>query len=161
MSGRRDFQDFFRTIEPKADVTAFCDRQKLSCFPHIPHYFFVDYLNDVSSVLAAADLVVGRAGATGLSEMIARSLPGILIPFPYAADDHQRLNAEVLVKIGAAELLEEKDLTAANLLARIQNLISQGRILPMSQRMAELRFTNSAIRVVDIICEVAQSEAGA
>ncbi|MFA4858483.1 MAG: UDP-N-acetylglucosamine--N-acetylmuramyl-(pentapeptide) pyrophosphoryl-undecaprenol N-acetylglucosamine transferase [Candidatus Margulisiibacteriota bacterium] len=157
--GRRDFENVMHTIDPSVDPKALRDRQELLQIQRVPRYFLVDYLDDVSGVLAAADLVVGRAGATGLAEMIARSLPGILIPFPYAADDHQRLNAQVLVNLGAAELLEEKDLSAAALLARIQDLVLPERRLPMSQKMSELHFADSAARVVDIIFEVSKNEA--
>jgi UDP-N-acetylglucosamine--N-acetylmuramyl-(pentapeptide) pyrophosphoryl-undecaprenol N-acetylglucosamine transferase len=56
----------------------------------------VPYIYDMPAALAAADLVVGRAGALSIAEITARGLPAILIPFPYAAENHQEKNARVL-----------------------------------------------------------------
>ena len=62
--------------------------------------------------MAAADLVICRAGATTLAELAAAGRPAVLIPFPGATDDHQRRNAEVLAGAGAAVLMDERELTA-------------------------------------------------
>ena len=64
----------------------------------------------MEEVYSAADLVVARAGAASLAEFAAFSLPGILIPFPYAADDHQTRNAEIYAYADAAILLKQSDL---------------------------------------------------
>jgi len=66
-----------------------------------------------------ADVVVARAGATTIAELTAAGRAAILVPLPTAADDHQRKNAEVLVAAGAAELIEQKDLTGDRLASRI------------------------------------------
>jgi UDP-N-acetylglucosamine--N-acetylmuramyl-(pentapeptide) pyrophosphoryl-undecaprenol N-acetylglucosamine transferase len=70
-----------------------------------------------------ADLIVCRAGATTIAELTAAGRAAILIPLPTAADDHQRRNAEVLVAAGAAELIEQKDLTGDTLGPRLLALI--------------------------------------
>ena len=59
---------------------------------------------------SAADLVVSRAGASSLSELAMFGLPSILIPYPYATDDHQKANAEIFVRAGAAELINEREI---------------------------------------------------
>jgi len=64
-------------------------------------------------------VVVSRAGATTIAELTAAGRAAILVPLPTAADDHQRKNAEVLVAAGAAELIEQKDLTGERLASRI------------------------------------------
>jgi UDP-N-acetylglucosamine--N-acetylmuramyl-(pentapeptide) pyrophosphoryl-undecaprenol N-acetylglucosamine transferase len=74
----------------------------------------------------AADLLVCRAGATTIAEFTAAGKPAVLIPLPTAADDHQRKNAEVLAAAGAAELIEQKDLTGAALAERIVALATDG-----------------------------------
>ena len=61
--------------------------------------------------MKSADLVVCRSGATTLAELTASARPSILIPFPGATDDHQRKNAEALAKVGAATLIDQRDLT--------------------------------------------------
>ena len=73
-------------------------------------------------VLAQADLVLGRAGAGGVSEIAAAGMPAILIPFPFAADDHQRRNAEALVAANAARMIADADLTGERLFEEVQAL---------------------------------------
>ncbi len=80
------------------------------------------YLDDMAAAYAAADLVVCRAGATTLAEVTARGLPAILVPYPFAAEDHQRLNARAAVKSGAAELLED-DQVEAGLAGLVEELL--------------------------------------
>jgi UDP-N-acetylglucosamine--N-acetylmuramyl-(pentapeptide) pyrophosphoryl-undecaprenol N-acetylglucosamine transferase len=70
----------------------------------------VDYLSDMGSALAASDLVVARAGATSIAEITALGLPAVLVPYPYATDDHQTKNAAALVKHGAAEVIADSEL---------------------------------------------------
>jgi len=70
----------------------------------------LEYLNDMGSALAAADLVVARAGATSIAEITALGLPAVVVPYPYATDDHQTKNARTMVAHGAAELVADSDL---------------------------------------------------
>ncbi|MFC1637591.1 undecaprenyldiphospho-muramoylpentapeptide beta-N-acetylglucosaminyltransferase [Candidatus Margulisiibacteriota bacterium] len=77
----------------------------------VVNYRPLPYLHDMADALAAADLVVSRAGATAISEFLVRGLPMCLIPFPYAANDHQRLNAEVVASAGAAVVVRDQDLS--------------------------------------------------
>jgi UDP-N-acetylglucosamine--N-acetylmuramyl-(pentapeptide) pyrophosphoryl-undecaprenol N-acetylglucosamine transferase len=73
-------------------------------------YQLFNYVYDMADLLAAADVVVSRAGATAIAEFLVRGLPMILIPFPYAAEDHQRLNAAVMVSLGAAKMINDQEL---------------------------------------------------
>jgi UDP-N-acetylglucosamine--N-acetylmuramyl-(pentapeptide) pyrophosphoryl-undecaprenol N-acetylglucosamine transferase len=70
----------------------------------------LEYLDDMGSALAAADLVVARAGATSIAEITALGLPSVLVPYPFATDDHQTKNARTLVEHGAAQLVADADL---------------------------------------------------
>lgn len=81
------------------------------------------YIEKIELALAAADLVVSRAGATSLAEITGRGLPAILIPYPHSANKHQNANAEYLTKAGAAKLLLEKDLNSKILYNEIIALI--------------------------------------
>ncbi len=82
----------------------------------------IPYLHHMPSALAAADLAVYRAGAVGLAELTVRGVPSILIPYPYAAEDHQRYNAQALVMCGAAKMILDKMLTGRDLLEEILHL---------------------------------------
>jgi UDP-N-acetylglucosamine--N-acetylmuramyl-(pentapeptide) pyrophosphoryl-undecaprenol N-acetylglucosamine transferase len=76
------------------------------------------FIEDMAAAYGGADLVVGRAGASTVSELAALGKPSVLIPFPYAANDHQVTNARVLSDAGGAELLMQADLNGPSL-ARI------------------------------------------
>jgi UDP-N-acetylglucosamine--N-acetylmuramyl-(pentapeptide) pyrophosphoryl-undecaprenol N-acetylglucosamine transferase len=100
-------------------------------------------------VYSAADFAVARAGAASLAELAAFSLPAILIPFPYAADDHQTRNAEIFARAGAAILLKESDLTADLLAHKIKEFINEpGKLRRMSEACAQLAPKDAAGRVV-------------
>lgn len=81
------------------------------------------YIDKMAEVLAAVDLMVGRAGATSIAEFTALGLPAILIPSPYVTNDHQTKNAESLVKSGAVEMIADKELTGQNLVDTIDAIL--------------------------------------
>jgi len=83
-----------------------------------------EYINDMPVCLAAADLVICRAGAITISELQVTHKPAILIPSPNVAENHQYHNAMALVKAGAAEIIEEKDLTDQLLIKKVDNLLT-------------------------------------
>jgi UDP-N-acetylglucosamine--N-acetylmuramyl-(pentapeptide) pyrophosphoryl-undecaprenol N-acetylglucosamine transferase len=82
------------------------------------------FLYEMDREMRAADLVICRAGATTIAELTAAGKAAVLIPLPTAADDHQRRNAEVLAQAGAAEMIEQKDLTGDAIATRIAALVS-------------------------------------
>ena len=93
-----------------------------------------EYINDMDLCMAAADLVICRAGAITLGELQACGKPAILIPSPYVAENHQYHNALTLKKSGAAEIIEEKDLTGQLLIDTVSNLIdNKSRLIQMSE----------------------------
>ena len=73
-------------------------------------YLILDYVENMGDVLAAADLVVSRAGATSIAELTALGKASVLIPYPHATDDHQTTNARSLTALGGARLIEDKHL---------------------------------------------------
>lgn len=87
--------------------------------------------------MAAADLVICRAGAITLSEIQALGKPAILIPSPNVAENHQYHNAMALVNAGAADIIEEKDLTGRLLMQKADNMLSNPENLPNMQKMQE------------------------
>ncbi len=82
----------------------------------------VEFIEDMSNAYAKAELVICRAGATTLSELTVAKKASILIPFPFATDNHQEVNAQALVKAGAALMFRESELTGQQLAAEIRRL---------------------------------------
>jgi hypothetical protein len=78
--------------------------------PDGPPVKLVEFIDDMASAYAAADVVVCRAGATSIAELTVLGLPSVLIPYPYATADHQRENAEALARAGGAAVIEDEDL---------------------------------------------------
>lgn len=77
--------------------------------------YIYDYLHNMSDALWAADIIIGRAGASFLAEVAAVGKASVLIPYPYAAGNHQEANAKALADVGAATMILDKDLTVGNL----------------------------------------------
>ena len=98
------------------------------------------FLTDMPAQYAAADLVLARSGST-VAELCAAGLPSLLVPFPQAADDHQRKNAEVLAAAGAAQMLLQADVTPASLESALLSLL-----LDTPRRAAMARAARSLAR---------------
>lgn len=98
-----------------------------------------------------ADLVICRAGATTVAELAAAGRPSILVPFPFAADDHQRRNAEAVENGGAGRLILQADLTPQRLAAEVRELTSNpDRLRSMAQAARRLARPGAAAAVVDL-----------
>lgn len=82
----------------------------------------VPFIRDMPAAFAQSDLVLGRSGAGGVGEIAAAGMPSILVPLPFAADDHQRKNAEALLNAGAARMVLDKDLTGERLYREVEAL---------------------------------------
>jgi UDP-N-acetylglucosamine--N-acetylmuramyl-(pentapeptide) pyrophosphoryl-undecaprenol N-acetylglucosamine transferase len=103
-----------------------------------------------------ADLVVCRAGATTLAEITAAARPSLLIPLPTATDDHQRRNAAALETAGAAEVLDERDLTGERLAGRLLTLAnSPDRRRDLAEAAGRLARPDAARRIVDRVLQLA------
>jgi UDP-N-acetylglucosamine--N-acetylmuramyl-(pentapeptide) pyrophosphoryl-undecaprenol N-acetylglucosamine transferase len=93
----------------------------------------------MENALAVSDLVIGRAGASFLAEILARGIPSILIPYPFAAENHQEYNARAVSNQGAAIMVLEKDLTGELLVKLVQELLQdRERLRAMSARALDL-----------------------
>jgi UDP-N-acetylglucosamine--N-acetylmuramyl-(pentapeptide) pyrophosphoryl-undecaprenol N-acetylglucosamine transferase len=113
------------------------------------------YIDDIVREFASADLIICRAGATTSAELIAAGRASIMIPFPLAADDHQRKNAEALAEKGAARMILQKDLTGAGLASEITRLLAAPeRLAEMEQASRSLRRGDAAKVTVDLIQEM-------
>ena len=116
------------------------------------------FIDAMDREMKAAGLVVSRAGATTLAEVTAAGRPSILIPLPTATDDHQRHNALALASAGAAEVMEQKDLTGERLAGRIVAIAGdRAKRKEMSANARRLARPRAAEDIVDAIIALAES----
>jgi UDP-N-acetylglucosamine--N-acetylmuramyl-(pentapeptide) pyrophosphoryl-undecaprenol N-acetylglucosamine transferase len=116
-----------------------------------------EYLDDMASALAAADLVVARAGATSIAEITVVGLPAILVPYPFATDDHQTANASMMVEHGAAELVADDELDSERFGEALMGLIGDpARRATMSAASRALGRPDAAMGVADLVRRAAR-----
>lgn len=108
-SGARYYEELQQTLQKMAHPLA-----NVSVQP---------YIENMAEVLASADLVVARAGATSIAEFTALGLPTILVPSPYVTNDHQTKNAQALVKAGAARMIADQELNGKTLIQTIDEIL--------------------------------------
>ncbi|HBH36744.1 MAG TPA: undecaprenyldiphospho-muramoylpentapeptide beta-N-acetylglucosaminyltransferase [Gammaproteobacteria bacterium] len=111
----------------------------------------VEFIDDMAEAYSWADLMICRSGALTVSELAAAGVASILVPYPFAVDDHQTLNARYLADKGAAVILQQRDMSAAVLAQKIRNL-GRHRLLQMAQKARLLARNDATSQVVDI-CE--------
>ncbi|ADO74019.1 undecaprenyldiphospho-muramoylpentapeptide beta-N-acetylglucosaminyltransferase [Stigmatella aurantiaca] len=112
----------------------------------------VEFIDDMSAVYARADLVVCRAGATTLAELTVCKKASILVPFPFATDDHQAVNARALVDAGAAVMFREAELTGEKLAAEIRLLKNEPMRLKQMEKKAGLLGRPEASKELADVC---------
>jgi UDP-N-acetylglucosamine--N-acetylmuramyl-(pentapeptide) pyrophosphoryl-undecaprenol N-acetylglucosamine transferase len=117
------------------------------------------YIDNMMDDFAAADLVICRAGATTTAELIAAGKASIMIPFPFAADDHQRKNAEALEAAGASRLILQKDLTGERLAKEISVLMNSQELNRMEEASRKLAHGDAAVSVVDLLEQLSHKKA--
>lgn len=111
-----------------------------------------DYIYDMPRVMAAADLVICRAGAATLAELTAMAKPAVLVPSPNVTNNHQEKNARVLENAGGAKVFLESEITAEMLLSSISDLLRRPeKLTEMSAGMRTLGVTDAAERIADIV----------
>ena len=117
------------------------------------------FIDNMPQTFARADLLVCRSGASTVAEITAAGKPAIFIPFPEAADDHQRRNAEAIAQGGAAVLIAQAQLTPAGLAQTLVELLSdRNRLREMSERARRFSHHDAAGRVTRMVQELAQKK---
>ena len=112
------------------------------------------FIADMAQAYAEADLVICRAGALTISELAAVGAAAVLVPFPAAVDDHQTVNAQFLVREGAAVLIADRDLTPARLSAELKSLCEgRGKLLAMAERARLLARPRAAEQLAETCYE--------
>ena len=115
----------------------------------------IPFLNNMVNLLKNVDVMVTRAGASTIAEIVAIGLPSILVPSPYVANNHQLFNAKELVKNNSALLLEEKDFNSDNLLKKIDLLLNNGVLYKeISENAKKLSVISSSDKIYEEIKKV-------
>jgi UDP-N-acetylglucosamine--N-acetylmuramyl-(pentapeptide) pyrophosphoryl-undecaprenol N-acetylglucosamine transferase len=116
-----------------------------------------EFIDDMADAYAWADVVICRAGALTVSELMMAGVASVLIPLPGAIDDHQTFNAKNLTKAAAGIALVQKDLTAAKLAALLlTELADRNHLMLMAENAQRLAKPNAAARVADVCEELAR-----
>ncbi len=120
------------------------------------------FIDDMAAAYGWADLVVCRSGALTLAELACAGVGALLVPFPFAIDDHQRHNAEALVKVGAARCELQSQLTVERLTSELQDLLRDPeRLLHMAMAARSLARPTAAADIADICLQAAKGTKGA
>lgn len=112
-------------------------------------YKVLGFCAQMASAYAVADLIIARSGASSMTEIAIAGIPAILVPYPYAADDHQTRNAEVFDSAGAAKLVQERDLDAQKLASLATSILQD---LPTYKRMAKAARALAVPDAADRVC---------
>ena len=110
------------------------------------------FIDDMASAYRWADLIIARAGAMTVSEIAAAGLASILIPYPYAVDDHQTINADYLLRAGAAEVIQQEDLTPDSLLAAVKKFMLDANYLEQASKQSRQAGSPDATKIIANIC---------
>ncbi len=114
------------------------------------------FIDDMPARFARASLLVCRSGASTVAEVAAAGRPAIFVPLPTAADDHQRRNAEALVRAGAAVMLEQKNLTRESLVETVSSLLKDpDRLRSMSETTRSMSHPDAAAKIAAMAARVA------
>ncbi|MBQ2676009.1 MAG: undecaprenyldiphospho-muramoylpentapeptide beta-N-acetylglucosaminyltransferase [Clostridia bacterium] len=121
-------------------------------YENLDNLRITEYINDMDLCMAAADLVIGRAGAITISELQVQGKPSILIPSPNVAENHQYYNAKTLADVGASVLIEEKDLTGDVLIKAVDELINhKEKLTQMGKKALETAVFDSNERIYEVV----------
>ncbi len=122
-----------------------------------PQYFPMPFYENMAGLLQRADLAISRAGAGTLTELAISHTPAILIPYPYAAEDHQAYNAKVFDDAGAAIVELQESLDPQILKTKVLDLLrSRATLSQMAQQAASLAVVDSAERLADLVRELVE-----
>lgn len=122
-----------------------------------------EFIQDMAAAYAWADVVIARAGALTVAELACAGVPSILVPYPHAVDDHQALNAQVLVAAGAAVMIRQHDFSATRISAELKLLCNQeDRLKGMAsaaRNSAQLQATESIVAICSEYLSAAKAHA--
>ena len=123
-----------------------------------PTSHIVPYLDNMDMAMAASDMAIFRSGAIGLAELAVRGIPSILIPYPYAAADHQTFNAKAFVDAGASTMIVDKELNGTSLLQAVDAMLADQRCRKrMAEATLQLGKPEAAIEIAKLALSIKKS----
>ncbi len=132
------------------------DLVKKAVAAYTDRIWVAEYISDMETAYAAGDFALARAGAISLAELMACGVPAILIPLPWAAANHQQVNARSLEKLGAVGMILQSQLDEKTLLREIENLMRESTRNDMREKTQRAAFPNATRDIVDSILEYVQ-----
>ena len=142
----------------KADYQAAKDKLNLT-EEESKRWHLFEYIDQMGDVLAASDMVVSRAGASSLAEIMTLGIPAVLVPFPYARGDHQTLNASGCVAAGAACLIPDAEVEGEEFASTVLDLATNpDRRAVMAQACSQFSGSSARIQLADIACNIKGKE---
>lgn len=140
ITGKKNYEKVLEDLKNKTEK--YDDRFKI-----------LPYLNNIEYAYAAADLIIYRAGATGLAEITGRGLPAILIPFPYSAEGHQEINAKFMEDNGAAVMVEDEKFNGEILFDLVKKILLDEekleRMKKNSNKLSKLKASQNIVEIVE------------
>jgi len=138
LAGKRDFE--WMSAERRAEQNS-------------NRYVLEPYLEEMATAYAAADVAVCRSGASTLAELAVVGLPAILVPYPHATDDHQKINADVFAVAGAATVIENAKLDADALYWALEEIVKPDRLAAMKAAAHSLSQPRALFSMVERILD--------
>ena len=148
VTGKTEYEDIMERLRDAGVELTSCS-----------HIRVEPYLYNMPQAMAMADIAVFRAGATGLAELTARGIPAILVPYPYAAENHQEFNARALEEAGAARMILNRDLTAETLGSALREMLADTAALKaMGEKSRAMGRPRATEEIADLVLELAGSK---
>ena len=151
ITGQTDYNNIIRSLE------------SAGLAPNNPSATFrvLPYVHEMPKALAAATLAISRAGAIGLAELSLRGVPAILVPYPYAAENHQEINARSLEKRGAAVVVRDAELSGEWLFDTVDRLLGDpGRLQAMAAAAVEAAHPEATATIAGLVRQLACQQRG-
>jgi UDP-N-acetylglucosamine--N-acetylmuramyl-(pentapeptide) pyrophosphoryl-undecaprenol N-acetylglucosamine transferase len=132
--------------------------EKLAVPVEVSKFEVFKFMDDMPAMFARADLILCRSGASTVAEIAAAGKPSVFVPFPKAADDHQRRNAEAMQTAGAAVMIEERDLTPEKLADTLAGLLSDAvKLKAMSTAARGMAHPNATKDIAELAASFVHS----
>ena len=158
MQGQKDFRMIHSVGSRDREMVA-RKLEELRIDPLTCNVDMREYIYDMPRIMAAADLLLCRAGASTLAELSYMGKPVVIVPSPNVTANHQEKNARVLERAGGARVLLEGEFDAKSLLQTIRELLGDSETLSsMGQAMASLSVRDAADRICDVLLDLIRKE---